>query len=309
MPMPTFDQTQLPTFIIGGALKAGTTSLNFALKQHPDVFMCPIKEPRYFAYDESNPEHVANTSFFRIRTLPEYEALFTEVTGQKAIGEVSPHYLISELAPVRIRQTIPDVKLVFSLRDPVKRAHSAYWHEVRLGQESRPPEEALVEGEYYLSFGRYHELLQRWYDQFDASQICIILFDDLKRDTAAVVRNLCGFLGVSPDYEFETEVRNPGGAMRNVTLGRFLEKVKTHPLRRRLNHLAPGVLRSRMADVRAQNFAATPPLADDVVLRLNDYYADDILKLEQLINRDLSAWKPNTAAVDAVSPSTQTARN
>lgn len=289
--MQQADQTKLPTFIIGGALKAGTTSLNFALKQHPDIFMCPIKEPRYFAYDATNPEHVANTSFFRIRTLPEYTALFSEAKDETSIGEVSPHYMLSELAPARIRQTIPDVKLVFSLRHPVKRAYSAYWHEVRLGHETRSPEEALVEGEYYLSIGRYYDLLQHWYDQFDASQICIILFDDLKSDTAAVVRNLCGFLGVSPDFDFETEVRNPGGAMRNVTLGRFLEKVKTHPLRRRLNHLAPGLVRSRLADVRAQNFAATPPLSDEVVLRLNDYYAADILQLESMIGRDLSTWR------------------
>lgn len=118
---------RLPNFIVGGALKAGTTSLNYYLKQHPDVYMCPLKEPRYFAYEIDNPDHVQGRGlYFPIKTWEQYTTLFAEAGEQSVIGEVSPHYMISPIAPQGIHDRLPNVKLLFSLRQPVKRAYSVY---------------------------------------------------------------------------------------------------------------------------------------------------------------------------------------
>lgn len=291
-PNEASDTMRLPNFIVGGALKAGTTSLNYYFKQHPDVYMCALKEPRYFAYEVDNPDHVAGNGLrFPIKTLAEYTALFADAGQQRAVGEVSPHYLISTLAPRLIGETIPDVKLIFSLRDPVKRAYSIYWHDVRLGAENRPVEEALTEGEYAVTHGLYYAWLRNWYARFPAERIKVVLFDDLQRDALAVFAELCRFLEIDDGFRPDLTVRNRGGAMKNQGLGRFYERIKTHPLRQAIDPLVPERLRSLLMDARNNNFEEPPPMPAALARRLRDYYRDDVAQLEELLQRDLSAWK------------------
>lgn len=283
---------RLPNFIVGGALKSGTTSLNYVLKQHPQVFMCPLKEPRYFAYESDNPDHVSGKGLhFPIKSLDQYGALFEESGGFLAVGEVSPHYLISPVAPQRIRDAIPDAKLIFSLRDPVKRAYSVYWHDVRLGIENRPVEEALTEREYAVIHGRYYAWLRNWYDRFDPLQIKVILFDDLLRDAPGVFADLCRFLGIDDAFIPDFKVRNKGGALKNQGLGRFYERIKTHPLRHALDPLVPERVRAKLIDARNRNFEEPPPMPEPLAHRLHAFYHDDIAQLEGFLQRDLSAWK------------------
>jgi hypothetical protein len=283
---------RLPNFIVGGAIKGGTTSLNYYLKQHPDVFMSVFKEPRYFAYDPGNPDHVEGRGLrFPIRTLEEYAALFEEATGEKAIGETSPHYLRSSIAPQLIKDTIPDARLIFSLRDPVKRAYSSYWHRVRLGLEDRPVEEVLTEGDQAVMHGLYYTSLSNWYERFEPSRIKIILFDDLIRDALGVFADICRFLEIDDTFVPDLAVKNKGGAMKNQRLGRLYEQIKTHPLRQAINPLVPERLRLMMVSTRNSNFEEPPPMPPVVVRRLNDYYHDEIERLESLLHRDLSTWK------------------
>lgn len=283
---------RLPTFIIGGAIKGGTTSLNYYLKQHPDVFMSRFKEPRYFAYEPDNPDHVEGRGLrFPIRTLESYAALFEEVTNEKAVGEASPHYLRSPAAPQLIKETIPDVQLIFSLRHPVKRAYSSYWHKVRLGLEERPVEDALSENDQAVLHGLYNQSLRAWYDRFDPAQIKIILFEDLVRDGLGVFADICRYIGVDDTFVPDMTTRNKGGAMKHERLGRFYERIKTHPLRQAINPLVPERVRLKMASSRDQNLEEPPPMPEAIVRRLNTFYRNDIEELEELIQRDLSVWK------------------
>lgn len=282
----------LPNFIIAGALKGGTTSLYYSLKQHPEVFVSGLKEPRYFAYEADNPHHADGAGlYFPVKTLPEYAALFEGATGEKAIGEASPHYLISPVAPVRIQALIPDVKLIFSLRDPVKRANSVYWHSFRLGQEDRPIEAALTDTEYAVQHGLYYRYLRVWFDLFDRSQIKVILFDDLQRNPLGTFRDLCSFLNVDADFVPDLAVRNKGGTPRHKRFGRLLERVKTHPIRQAIDPLVPKPLRRLLLDVRNRNLQETPPMPEAVARRLYDTFRDDITQLEGLLGVDLAAWR------------------
>lgn len=283
---------RLPNFIVGGAIKGGTTSLNYYLKQHPDVFMSRFKEPRFFAYEPDNPDHVEGHGLrFPIRTIEEYAALFDEATTERAIGETSPHYLRSPQAPQLIKDTIPDVRLIFSLRDPVRRAYSSYWHRVRLGLEDRPVEEVLVDGDQAVAHGLYYATLQDWYAHFDKQQVMIVLFDDLVRDALGTFADICRFLEIDDTFVPDLAVRNKGGAMKNQRLGRFYERLKKHPLRQAINPLVPEGLRQKMIDTRNSNFEEPPPMPPDLARRLYDYYREDVERLETLIERNLSSWK------------------
>lgn len=283
---------RLPNFVVAGILKGGTTSLNFSLKQHPQIYMCPMKEPRYFVYESNNPDHVEGRGLhFPIKTWEQYVALFAGAGDQPVVGEVSPHYMISPIAPQGIHDRLPDVRLLFSLRQPVKRAYSVYWHQVRLGNENRPVEEALGEHEYAVTHGLYARWLRNWYALFAPEQIKVVLFDDWQRDPQGTYADICRFLEIDDTFVPDMTVRNKGGAMKNARLGRFYERLKKHPLRHAFDPLVPQRVRSALIKTHDQNLQEPPPMPPALQQRLNAFYREDIAELEQMLQRDLSAWR------------------
>src|SRR6188508_1581564 len=137
-------EQKLPNFFIVGAPKAGTTSLYYYLKRHPEVFMSPIKEPNFFAYEETIKQNLYHKEK-GVGTLEEYKDLFAEANGRhKAIGEASVSYLFYPPVPERIKQMVPDAKIIISLRNPVDRALSHYYMEYKLGYVNVPLEDILL---------------------------------------------------------------------------------------------------------------------------------------------------------------------
>ena len=131
---------RMPNFIVIGASKAGTTSLYEYLKQHPQIYMSPMKELRFFAIegekvDFCGPWDRIEIERYSIKTLEDYKNQFQGVTDEIAIGEASPWYLYSEKAPKSIKSYIPDAKLIAILRDPVDRAYSHFSMHVMNGRE------------------------------------------------------------------------------------------------------------------------------------------------------------------------------
>ena len=129
-----------PNFLIIGAAKAGTTSLYHYLRQHPDVYMSPVKEPAYYASAGAGGEPRRRGA---IRTRTAYERLFEAATTERARGEASSQYLNDEAAPDRIAADLGDVRLIVSLRNPVDRAYSSYLGRLAGGTERRTLDDAL----------------------------------------------------------------------------------------------------------------------------------------------------------------------
>lgn len=126
----------LPNFLIIGAAKAGTTSLYHYLAQHPQIYMSPIKEPNFFALEERcvdfrGPGDHLYIKQFSVTELERYRSLFQGVTHEQAVGEASPLYLYSPVAPARSHRYVPEMKLIAILRHPVDRAYSAFLHLLR----------------------------------------------------------------------------------------------------------------------------------------------------------------------------------
>jgi len=106
----------LPTFIGIGAPKAATTWLGHQLREHPDVFLAPVKETHFFTQDTIEG------------CLDQYESYFTEAEEETAIGEISVDYYRSGIVPGRIHRYLPEVRLFVSVRNPIEQAYSYYWH-------------------------------------------------------------------------------------------------------------------------------------------------------------------------------------
>lgn len=292
----------MPNFLIIGAAKAGTTSLYYYLSQHPQIYMSPAKEPRFFALEGEdlnfrNPDQDINRT--SVTTPEAYNQLFQGVTDETAIGEASPLYLYSPKAVERIKHYIPDVKLIAILRDPVDRAFSCYTHLIREGYEPLSFSGGLNEEPnriqnnwahlwHYQQAGYYYTQLKRYFDTFAPEQIKVYLYEDLNADSTAVTQDICRFLGVDDTFEPDLTRMNVSGVPKVRLLhGLF----KRNPIKTALKPLFPPDLRKQIArKVKAWNLQDKPSLPSEVRAQMIETYREDILKLEELIQRDLSKW-------------------
>jgi len=272
----------LPNFLIIGAAKAGTTSLYHYLRQHPDVFMSSVKEPRYY-WQEGLAE-----GRLEIFGREDYERLFSDVTSQRAVGEASPQYLNSPTAPERIAADLPGVRLIVSLRNPADRAYSSYLGRLQGGEERRGVEEAMQPGSYYVESSCYYASLSRYFDRFARDRIKVILFDDLVANPRAVMRDLFEFLGVESTFDVDvTTPHNRAAIPRSPAANRVLLKTALF-----IHRLLPPPLRDTGITSRIQRlFLRRPePLPPDIRRRLLEYFREDIGKTGALIGRPLAHW-------------------
>ena len=295
--------TIMPNFLILGAAKAGTTSLHYYLDQHPEIYMSKVKEPRFFALEGEtpnfqNPDNLINRT--SITELEEYQQLFADVSTEKAIGETSPLYLYSAKAVERIKYYIPQAKLIVVLRNPVERAYSCYTHLVREGYESLSFEAGLAtESEriannwahlwHYRQAGYYYQQVKRYFDCFAPEQIQVYLYEDLNQDSVALVQNVCRFLEVADDFVPDLTRQNVSGIPKYKALHHLVNRGNS--IRKALKRVLPQQLRSTVAqNIREWNLQAKPPLTATVAHKLKQQYREDILKLQDLLQRDLVCW-------------------
>jgi Sulfotransferase family len=276
-----------PNFLIIGDLKAGSTSLYSYLRQHPQVFMPGgRKELRYFSFDSENPYHVRAKSSV-VRTLDEYLAYFEESGNARAIGEASPNYLRSPGAARRIKQQVPDIRLIVCLRDPAERLHSLHQMHYRSGSTRQAFDEHLFSQDaVWIKGNFYWSELNRYFQIFDRNQINVVLFDDLKASAARVVRNLYEFLGVDPSFLPDLKPRNTGGIPRNVFIYSLLVRGKNS-----LKRLGapPAHLRKLWAEIRKESLQREE-LDPTIRRKILEVCEDDIRRTQDLIQRDLSKW-------------------
>lgn len=296
----------MPNFLIIGAAKSGTTALNDALAQHPQIYICPTKEPNFFALEGSTLNYEASsvqTAYLAhcVTDLATYRDRFQPHSHQVAIGEASPIYLYDSNAAERIHHYIPDVKLIAILRDPIERAYSNFLHHIRDDLETTPDfleaislEEKRISdnwwwGFHYCQSGFYYQQLRRYFDRFDPSQIQIYLYEDLSKNRLTVLKDLFQFLGVDPEFAPDMSIRqNVTGVPKSRGLHEFLSQ--PHPLKSFFKPLFPEPLRKRIVTkIKNQNLDK-PDLMASVREQLSPIFREDISQLQDLIQRDLSAW-------------------
>jgi hypothetical protein len=184
------ERGRLPTFAIIGAMKGGTTSLYQILRLHPDVFMCTPKEPSFFV-----AEHAWDQG------LGWYTGLFAAAGAASAVGEASTNYTKYPVfggVPDRMYEVVPDVRLIYLVRDPIERIRSHYLHNLSRARERRSFEEAVRTDPIYLDCSRYTTQLEQFRQRFPAEQILVITSDSLRHDQATTVRRTLEHIGVDP---------------------------------------------------------------------------------------------------------------
>jgi hypothetical protein len=186
------DGMTLPTYVVIGAMKAGTVSLRHYLDEHPQVFIGRggrFGEPNFF---------VAEDNWSRGRGW--YESLFDGAGRAAAIGECSPSYTFAHAyrgVPQRMAQVVPQARLVYVVRDPIARMQSMYMHQVSAGRERRRAEVALLD-DRYLGPSLYGCQLAAFLDHFDRSQVLVIANEVLRDRPREALSAVFDHLAVDP---------------------------------------------------------------------------------------------------------------
>ncbi len=277
-----------PNLFLVGAAKAGTTSVYEELARHPRVFMSPMKEPHFFSRIQPSPERRA--FFPHVSDEAEYLALFDGASGEDLVGEASTSYLWDEHAAERIRRVAPDARILIMLRDPVERAYSQYWNDVREGIESRPFADAVAAEErsgrgawgvtsLYIDCGRYAEQVARYLDRF-GDRVLMAFLEDLVRDRAGTMAGIRSFLGLDADAPgVEARPGNPASAPRNALSRAILASGRARTIARAT---VPRSLRARLRAALVKEIS--PPAMDpETRRRLEEIFRPEVARLAELL--------------------------
>lgn len=278
-----------PNFFIAGAPKAGTDLLYYQLDQHPQIYMSPLKEPNYFAsevrlrnfHPSLRPQVECGVSSMRayldaevlskrfggiITDISDYKRLFAATRSEVAIGEGSVCYLWSRTAASAIADVLPQARIIIVLMDPAERAFHQYLkslsdrtvghsfsEHLELGFKDKNEANSEIRlFNPFLGFGEYAEQVKRYLKHFPRHQLSISLYEDTQADYDRWFANILSFLDVYSTFR-PSDVDVPSKP-----------------------HLSEDV--------------PAPQLLPADRARLVEYYRDDILCLQDLIRRDLSAW-------------------
>ena len=280
-------QPRLPDFIIAGAQKCGTTSLHHYLAAHPRLFLPRRPQELHFFDFDANYE----------KGMQWYSAHFAKAAPGQKVGQTSPLYLYDERVPARLAGMLPDVRIIVLLRDPVKRAYSHYWHQVKKGTEDLPFMPALareqqriaVNYDYrrwysYLDRGRYTRQLARFNQVFPRRQLLVLSTEALGARPYETLGRCFEFLGVEP-LPRDTVSALAARRFNESRLPRLPRLQQWIGRRRQRLPLLAGVV-----DKLNLRPAANPPMPEEARSFLVRQFSDDIARLEQEFGFDTSAW-------------------
>jgi sulfotransferase family protein len=302
---------RLPDFIIVGGMKCGTTSLYEYLLRHPAIFMSANKEPDFFS-DSEVFEKGENW----------YRALFQDAEPNQVCGEASTSYTRNReyrigsngkdwvdysAAPQRMREMIPDVKLIYIVRNPVERAYSHYSFNMQY-DSIIPFADAASRDNSIIETGMYTNHINRYLEQFPANQLLVVLADDLKRDPSKVLSQVQSFLEV-PERDLvagAAVTSNKSGSVYAFrSIKENLESLRRIKSLRRMILLLP--LRYRQAIIRkvsqwlansslgtklsSKHKAAISELTSELRSELLKTYEQSTTDLENFLGRSLASWR------------------
>ncbi len=300
-----------PDFLVIGAGKSGTTSLDNYLRQHPEIFMCPVKEPNFFAYEKHKvSDFTLQEDIYHyehsVTQLDDYLELFRDSERFKVRGEVSNTYLYGKYSIETIKKYVPEAKLIAIFRQPAERLYSRYLH---LARENQLPTENFEDAfdretiwwqrPDLVREGFYFKNLSPFYEQFDPRKIKILFYEDLKKNVEGLLREIFTFLEVDPAFTPDNThvVFNQSGHIKNKAVHRLIGA--NGMIINTLKKISPAVIRQAkkidfiqhgLIKMRSRNLER-PPLSPEMKERLTrEIYQEDIQKLEKLIQKDLKHW-------------------
>jgi hypothetical protein len=292
-----------PDFFIVGAPRCGTTALYDYLRRHPQVFMPEHKEPMYFGQDL--------TQLHARLSERDYLAIFRDAKPGQRVGEASTWYLCSRTAATEIVEFNPDAQIIVMLRNPVDVMYSLHRELVFYRGEVITDFEEALEAEpdrkegrrrgpsrrpealYYRETVAFADQLERYLAVFGRDRIHVIVYEDFAADVGAAYASTLRFLSVDDDFRPEFNVVNESKRPRlpglqavivrpPAPIAKLIPTIRRFPLAHRMRE------RILLANSRSE---ARQPMDPELRERLTAELLPEIERLEDLLGRDLGAWK------------------
>jgi hypothetical protein len=225
----------LPNVIIGGGTKCGSTSLFFWMAAHPDVCASSAKETHFF-HDEILQKFNANANIHE-HGLDEYSKYFADHTSEKIVIEATPQYIFQKTPLIEIPRLESKPKIIFLLREPIKRAFSQFVYSKHRLNRFNPsmtfPEYiqwTVDNGPQYdvLQHSNYLLHLKKWIDVFGRDRVWVYQSEELFQDKVNFMKRLSSRLDIDPNF-YDTYgflKRNESSGIRNRGLHNFAQKAQ-----------------------------------------------------------------------------------
>ena len=267
----------LPHFLVIGAMRCATGWMRQCLMEHPEIFMARLETHFFDRHYEKGPEWWVKTHF-------------REHGSERVVGEKTATYLHDQKVPQRIAETLPDVKLICCLRDPIERSHSHYLMRARNRSVPHTPsfmEEATEESEL-IQRSLYFKQIEWFLKEFPRENMLVKIYEDKLDDPVGFIRDIYEYLGVDATFK-------PPSAYLQTKPGSFENQNKFWYTASRLflHQRAPLFIKKAYNKIRPVREG--PSLEEDVLRELAPFFKSDISGLEDFLNRDLRCWKSKSS--------------
>jgi hypothetical protein len=311
---------RVPDFFIVGHAKCGTTALYEMLKNHPQIFMSEVKEPRFFSTDLRSRFEVGRETPKPQHTLEGYLSLFEAAVAEQRVGEASPQYIRSHDAPRGIADVQPDARVIAILREPASFLRSFHLQMVSSNVESErdfakaialepdrragkgiPRRSHHPDALLYSEHVHYVEQLRRFHAVFPRENVLVLIYDDYRVDNEGTLRKVLRFLDVDDTVALETLDTKPVKAIRSPQLHRLANAARVArtnpaaagPLGRTVNALTSRLLGSDSFKAGWRRLAYRAPCEADekLMAELRRRSMGEVVALSEYLDRDLvSLW-------------------
>lgn len=278
-----------------GVQKGATSTLHDILVEHPELTLPRLKETHYFRDDEKYNKGVKH-----------YFSYYFADSKKKLTGEIDPEYCYFPKCAERIKQTFGSIKIVFIVRNPVDRAYSHYLMTKRRGLETLSFENAIkqererLKTHYdhihfsYISRGFYCRQIERYEELFGKENVKIVLFEDLIKNTKAVVDDISSFVGLSA-FEFNYNVKsNPASEAKSKLIREFI--YQPNRLKRIVGKIIPSKKMKDAIMFLLNKKNLKPAITEKLKINFKQtiyhrYFVNEIEALETKLKINLSSWK------------------
>ncbi|MEW6404750.1 MAG: sulfotransferase domain-containing protein [Chloroflexota bacterium] len=291
------ERGRLPNFLCIGAPRSGTTWLYQSLRAHPEAFVPKDKEITFFVPFSYRSSYWNGIEWYKSHFDFENDGSI------KVWGELSPRYYFSEGTPELIKKTIPDVKLVFLLRNPAEMLYSVYMYHVKMYlytiDANRYMFHDFLDHHAVEPLGFFAKHLKSYYQYFARDAILVRFYEDLKRNPPENFKAIATFLNIDPSFDIPhlEERVNTAVIPRHYTFSLISSYLpKWLPFRAFLSQLEKRYNRTEYRGKRNNGY-----ITPEIFSRLMRAYQKDIHELEETLNVDLSQW----LVYEALEPSTR----
>ena len=283
-------------FIGIGVPKAGTTWIYECLKEHPQICCSEPKELHFF--NKNHGFHKPNSAWRYKKGMNWYKKHFSHCKPNQLKGEIDPLYIYEREALQLIKKHFPRIKVIVSLRNPIERAYSYYYHLKSKNIFKNLSFEKAIEKEPELKeWGLYFKYIKNCLEIFSRENVLILIYEDLQKDPIKFIQKIYEFLKVDVNFVPKSvRKRINVKTIRMSQISRFTRNIYRFLVKFKIGKSFLKILRKigirqALIDYLVLKIKKLPKMNKETRNKLRNFYSEDIKQLELLIKRDLSFWK------------------